>query len=120
MKHAPYGKLLAARQEHGNPPLYAVVAVGMDAWSRAKVWNESNADTVAMVLPAATAPDSVQWPVDGIPVVIDADAGPSMEQVTELARVLVMDSHSLQATLISFTQSHPYRIFRIREKARAA
>jgi len=99
MKLPPFGKALAERLKHNNPPLYCVVCIGMDAWKRAKRWNESKADTVAMVLPPDTPPASLSWPVEGLPVVVEADEGPSDQLVSDLALEL-LKAGSLQATLI--------------------
>lgn len=85
----PFGKELAERMRFSNPPLYAVVAIGLDAWQRAKDWNASKADTVAMVLPADAAPAALAWPVEGVPVVIYTDAGPSTDQIHALAKALL-------------------------------
>jgi hypothetical protein len=107
----PHGKALAERLRFGNPPLHAVVCVGLNAWPRAKKWNQSPADTVAMVAPADTPPASLAWPVEHIPVVIDADTGPSEQQISDLALAL-LQSGSLPVTCISRTKSHPFRQFR--------
>jgi len=93
-----------------NPPLYAVVSIGVDSWKRAKRWNESPADTVAMVLPPDTPPASLQWPVEHLPVVIDADTGPSMDLIQTLALAL-LSCGSVAVTLVSFTRSHPFTRF---------
>lgn len=94
VKLPPHGEALAERLKFGNPPLHAVVCIGLGSWQRAKRWNESPADTAAMVLPPDTLPESLQWPVDNIPVVIDADTGPSIDLIHNLAhRLLVCGSH---------------------------
>jgi len=111
VKLPPHGKQLAERLRFNNPPLHAVVCIGLDAWKRAKKWNESKADTVAMVLPADTRPESLQWPVSGLPVVLDVAVGPTDEQLSDLALVL-LQSGSLPVTCISRTRSHPFRQFR--------
>lgn len=111
MKLPPHGKQLAERLKFHNPPLYAVACIGLDAWRRAKDWNTSKADAVAMVLPPDTPPASLQWPVDNIPVVIDAAAGPSEEQISDLALVL-LQSGSLPVTCVSLSRSHPFRQYR--------
>ena len=85
----PYGKQLAARQQFGNPPLYATVCIGLDAWKRAERVNAGPADTVAMVWPPDTHPERLEWPVQGLPCVIDLDAGPNQEQVSALALALL-------------------------------
>ena len=111
MKLPPHGKQLAERLKFGNAPLHAVVCIGLDAWKRAKKWNESKADTVAMVLPADARPESLQWPVSGLPVVLDVAAGPSDEQLSGLALVL-LQAGSEQVTQVSPSRSHPFRQYR--------
>lgn len=106
----PYGKALAERQRFGNLPVHAVTCIGLDAWKRAKAWNNSAADTVAMVQPPDTAPDAYAWPVAGVPVVIDAEPGPSIEQIHALALQLLTDGAPC-AVLISFSHSFPYTRF---------
>lgn len=99
MKLPPYGQLLAERLRFGNPPVYAVVCIGLHAWKRAKNWNQSPADTVAMVLPPDIPPASLQWPVTDVPVVIESHEGPSDQLIRELAREL-LKAGALQATLL--------------------
>ena len=111
MKLPPHGKALAERLKFGNPPLHAVVCVGLGSWKRAKKWNESPAGHCAMVLPADTLPASLSWPVTDIPVVIDAETGPSEQQISDLALAL-LQSGSLPVTCISRTNSHPFRQYR--------
>jgi len=110
MRLPPHGKPLAERLKFGNPPLHCVVCIGLNAWQRAKRWNASPADTVAMVLPPGNNPNDYQWPVEQLPAVIDADVGPSLELIHDLAlRLLVCGS--VAVTLVSFTDSHPYTRF---------
>jgi hypothetical protein len=111
MKLPPHGKALTERLRFNNPPLHAVVCIGLDAWKRAKRWNESPADTVAMVLPADTPPDALSWPVSGLPVVLDVAEGPSDEQLTVLALVLLR-AGSGPVTQVSPSRSHPFRQYR--------
>lgn len=99
MKLPPYGKPLAERQRFKNPPMYSVVCVGLNAWKRAKRWNKSKADCVAMVLPPDTPPASLSWPITGLPVLIEADEGPSDTLIRDLALALLKAGAS-QATLI--------------------
>jgi hypothetical protein len=68
---------------------------------------------MAMVLPPDIAPQALSWPVGGLPVVIEADAGPSEEQISDLALTL-LQAGSLPVTCIS--KSHQYRQFRWSEK----
>lgn len=107
MKLPPFGKPLSERLKYGNPPLYATVCIGLNSWSRAKIWNQSPADTQAMVLPPDVNPESLRWPVQHLPVVIDADTGPSLDQIADLALVLLQNG-SIAVTLVSFTNSHPF------------
>ena len=99
MRLPPHGKRLAERLRHNNPPLYAVVTVGLGSWERAKKWNASKTGHCAMTLPADTPPASLSWPVEGLPVVIEADEGPSDQLISDLALEL-LKAGSLQATLI--------------------
>ena len=111
MKLPPHGKLLAERLRFNNPPLHAVVCIDLDAWIRAKRWNKAPDGPMAMVLPADYAPASLQWPVSEIPVVIDAETGPSEQQISDLALAL-LQSGSLPVTCVSRTKSHPFRQYR--------
>jgi len=107
----PFGRPLAERLRFKNPPLHATACIGLDAWKRAKLWNSSPADTVAMVLPPDTAPDAYQWPVDGVPAVIDAEPGPSMEQISDLALQLLRDGAPC-AVMVSFSHAFTTTWFR--------
>ena len=111
MKLPPHGKLLAERLRFNNPPLHVVVCIGLNAWNRAKRWNESPADMVAMVLPADKRPEALSWPVSGLPVVLDVAAGPSDEQLSGLALVL-LQAGSEPVTQVSPSRSHPFRQYR--------
>ena len=110
MRLPPYGAPLAERMRFHNPPLHGVVCVGLHSWQRAKTWNTSPADTVAMVLPPDAAPDDYQWPVEHLPVVIDADTGPPLDLIHALALQL-LTCGSVAVTLVSFTNSHPFTRF---------
>jgi len=107
---APYGKLIKERTAFNNLPMYAVVTVGLNAWKRAKHWNKSPADAVAMVLPPDTRPEALTWPVDALPTVIDADVGPSFDLISALALTLLRCG-SVAVTLVSFTGSHEFTRF---------
>lgn len=109
MKRPPYGKAIAERLRYNNPPLCAFVCIGGNAWTRAKSWNQLEAR--AMVLPPAINPQNLLWPVSDIPVVIDADIGPSEQQVSDLALTL-LKAGSLPVTCISENKTHPFRQYR--------
>jgi len=111
MKLPPYGKPLAERMKYSNPPLHAVVCIGLDCWARAKAWNTR--EPMAMVLPPDIAPQALSWPVGGLPVVIEADAGPSEQQISNLALTL-LQAGSLPVTCVS--PAHPFRQYRWSEK----
>ena len=114
MRLPPHGKALAERLKHNNRPMYCVVCVGMGSWERAKRWNNSPDKIPAMVLPHNTAPNVYQWPVTDVGVVIDADVGPSIDLIHELASHLLACG-SDTVTLVSFSDSHPFTRFVRRE-----
>ena len=89
MKTPPYGKQIAERLRFRNDPDHLVVCIGMDNWRRAKEWNNAPNDCPAMVQPADTDPRGYVWPVRDQLVVIDVAAGPTDEQVRDLAVVLL-------------------------------
>jgi hypothetical protein len=109
MRLPPYGAALAERMKFNNPPLHAVVCVGMDCWQRAKLWNKR--EHRAMVLPADTRPEALAWPVSGLPVVLDVSVGPSEEQLSDLALAL-LQSGSEPVTQWSPSKSHPFKQYR--------
>lgn len=74
---------------HGNMPEFVAVCIGMDAWQRAKRRNEGSSDWPALVLPPGEEPARYSWPVSGSYVVLEVDAGPSTDQLRQLAHVLL-------------------------------
>ncbi len=107
----PYAKAMAERQRFKNLPLHAVVCIGLDAWKRAKAWNDSPADAVAMVQPPDTAPAAYCWPVENLLCVIEADTGPTEEQIGDLALAL-LQAGSQPVTCYSPNNTHPFRQYR--------
>jgi len=89
MKLPPYGRELVERLRFRNPPLHAVVCVGLNAWNRAKSWHQSPDKIPAMVLPPDIGPNTLRWPVKNIPMVIEPGPGPSFEQLSDLALALL-------------------------------
>lgn len=88
IKLPPFGRLLSERLRFNNPPFLVVVCVGMDAWNRAKRWQESPNDCWGLVLPPGGGAFAYRWPVQGCSCVIDRHSGPSDEQCSLLAGAL--------------------------------
>ncbi len=105
----PHGRALAERLQFRNAPMFAVVCIGLDAWTRAKKWNAR--EHRAMVLPADTPPASLSWPVENLLCVIEADTGPTEKQISELALAL-LQAGSQPVTCYSPNNTHPFRQYR--------
>lgn len=88
-KLPPYGAALAERQKWRSLPFLVVVCVGMNAWQRAKKWQNSKTSQ-ALVLPKGLRATSFKWPVSGCLCVIEWDIGPSNRIIIELVERLLM------------------------------
>jgi hypothetical protein len=87
----PFGKDLNARLRFGNMPLIVVVCVGVDAWSSAKKWKQSQ-DNDALVLPPSEDPESFKWPVRNCVCVIEWSTGPTASLIVKLIQCLLFDA----------------------------
>jgi len=107
----PYGRELAERLRFRNPPLFATVCVGLDSWTRAKEWATCPNDVVAMVLPPDSSPTCFMWPVHGIPVVVEAEAGPTFDVLKALGLEL-LKADPAGVVLVSPSRAFPFTRFR--------
>jgi len=103
----PYGKELAARLSHRNPPLLTFVFAGCDAWSRARHPRVRTGDCAPLVWDGAD-PKSVRWPVRGCHVVVELDVGPSVNQVRELVgRLLASGAVAVMTWWLRWSEDRP-------------
>lgn len=85
----PFGKTIAARVAHKNPPEFVAVCIGLDSWQRAKARNESPSKIPAVVLPPGDSPHAYTWLVAGSFVIVECDDGPNEDRLDELATALL-------------------------------
>jgi hypothetical protein len=100
-----YGKFLAGRQRWGNPPDFIYVCVGGDAFRSAQNHNKQP-DTSALVLATGQDPLSLQWPVDGIPVIVEWDGSAPARLIQTLAKCLLKSgalSVAIYPTWVDYT-----------------
>ncbi len=107
-----YGKALADRLAFGNVPRLVIVAVGGDAWERAKQWNLQN-DVAAMVLTSQWPLTALEWPVKGCLVVIEYARGIADALLADLVKCLLKAgavSATTRPTWVNFDEPTGYYI----------
>jgi len=107
----PYGKLLAERLRYSNAPFLVVVCIGLDAWERAKIWSDNPNNIAVIVQPHDTHPNAFNWPVSGLHVIVDWDAGPSTEQVIGLCQALLSQGAATTTVRPLFTNEERIRTY---------
>jgi len=85
----PYGAELDARLEYGNLPLWVCIIAGRGAWKRARDPGVRLGDCLPLTWDGGD-PSRYRWPVEGCFCWLDAEPGPSVEQVRELAAELLL------------------------------
>lgn len=86
----PYGQQLQARLAWEQRPLFVCVCIGHRCWQRAKDLLTNNA-VAPLVLPDNADLKTYRWPVAGFAVVVEAEIGPSDDQLMSLVEVLLRE-----------------------------
>lgn len=100
---APFAKILAERQRFKNLPFLVIVCAGRDAWRRARGWNASLNDVVALIWSGDRPPNAYCWPVSRCLCVVDWDIGPTADQITGLIKALLQSGAACVASRPLFT-----------------
>lgn len=90
-KYAPFAKHLSDCLKWNNPPMFAYVCVGGDAFRQAQKLNLDR-DMSAMVLTPELDPRALVWPVAGLPVIIQWDGSAPSPLIIDLVKCLLRSS----------------------------
>lgn len=82
----PFGGQLAERLKYRNRPLWVIVFCGRNAWTRAKDPRARIGDCHPLVWDGK----EYRWPVANCYVLVEIDTGPSLQQIRDLTRELLL------------------------------